>query len=258
MLDISILSLLFCYGLAGIIIVIFHILKIGLTKDLLISVGRMTIQLIIASYILKYIFSINSVYLILMIFLFMSGFASNIIYSKLQIKIKKMRYILFTIVFFVSLLLTLFLLILVTDATPWYDAKFFIPIAGMILGNSMNACVLALDRFGSDIYDNRKKVETMLTMGATPYEASSYYMKKAMKNAAIPFITSMSGIGIVFIPGMMTGQLLSGTDPMIALKYQIAIMMAIASSVVFTSLISLYFLHTMMFDKQYRLISHLE
>jgi putative ABC transport system permease protein len=252
-LDINVYLLILCYGLSGIIITLFHFLKIGLVKELIIAISRMTIQLVIASYILKYVFKINDVYLILFIFLFMSGFASQIIFKKSKISLQKMRYILFAIVFVISLSLTLFLLVIITKAKPWYDAKYFIPISGMILGNSMNACALALDRFQNDIKDHRKKVETMLTLGATPYEACSAYIKKAMRNAALPFITSMSGIGIVFIPGMMTGQLLSGTDPLIALKYQIAIMMSIASSVVFTSLLSLYFAHKLIFDNKDRL-----
>lgn len=253
-LDIQLISLVLCYGLAGMILTLFYILKIGLTKELSISVLRMTVQLIVASYILKYIFSINNIYLIVLLFLFMSGFASQIIYKKSGAGLKKIRFHLFVVVFGVALTLTLFLLVLVTKAEPWYDAKYFIPIAGMILGNSMNACALALDRFSGDMKENRKMVETFLTMGATSYEASAMYIKKAMRNAALPFITNMSGIGIVFIPGMMTGQLLSGTDPMISLKYQIAIMMAIAASVVLTSLLTLFFSHRLMFDTKGRFI----
>ena len=251
--NISLISMILCYGLAGIIISVFHILKIGLSKELLISVSRMTVQLVLASYILKYVFSINNIYLILFMFLIMSGFASNIIFKKSKADIKEMKYVLFPIVFTIGLILSLFLLLVVTRVSPWYNARYFIPMAGMMLGNSMNACALALDRFTSDMRSNVKAVETILSLGGTPFEASSMYIKKAMRNAALPFIASMNGIGIVFIPGMMTGQLLSGTDPLIAFKYQIAMMMSIASSVVFTSLISLYFAHKFLFDEAGRL-----
>jgi putative ABC transport system permease protein len=251
--NISLISMIFCYGLAGIIISLFYVLKIGLSKELIISVSRMTVQLVLASYLLKYIFNVNNVYLILLMFVVMSAFASNIIFKKSKAGIKELRFVLFPIVFIIGLLLSLFLLLIITKVTPWYNARYFIPMAGMILGNSMNACALALDRFTSDVKGNFKAVETILSMGGTPYEACSMYIKKAMRNAALPFIASMNGIGIVFIPGMMTGQLLSGTDPLVAFKYQIAMMMSIASSVVFTSLLSLYFAHKFLFDEYGRL-----
>lgn len=254
-LDIDLSGLLLCYAVAGGISFLYVRLKLDLGKDLIIALSRMTLQLLVASLLLKYLFDINNLALILLIFLCMSSFASHIILKRSKVQLQGLYPKLLLVISSVSLLLTLFFLALVTGTSPWYDARYFIPLSGMILGNSMNACALALDRFFSDLRNNTKEVETQLALGATPKEVSMRYIRRSMRNAALPFITNMSGIGIVFIPGLMTGQLLSGTDPLIAVKYQIAIMISIATSVSLTSLLTLLFSYRTMFNRYDQLLS---
>lgn len=251
--DISLWSMLVCYLMAAGIVTLFIRLKLDLTRDLLVSLARMSLQLVAASLVLKYLFVLNNVVVILLLFLAMSGFSANIILKRSKTAHFGIFPKLVLVVAVVGLTITLIFMLLIARLDPWYEARFFIPLAGMILGNSMNGCALALDRFFNEVKNDRKGAETLLALGATPFEVSLRYIKGAIRNAALPFVTNMSGMGIVFIPGLMTGQLLSGTPPLIAVKYQIAIMICIACSVVFTSLLTLLLSYPKLFNRQHML-----
>jgi putative ABC transport system permease protein len=251
--DIGLWSMLVCYLMAAGMVALFSRLKLELTRDLIISLARMTLQLVAASLVLKYLFRLNNMGVVLLLFLAMSGFSANIILKRSKTSHFGIFPKLMLVVFSVGLTITLVFMVAIARFDPWYDARFFIPLGGMILGNSMNGCALALDRFFSAVKDDRKGAETLLALGATPFEVSLRYIRGAIRNAALPFVTNMSGMGIVFIPGLMTGQLLSGTPPLIAVKYQIAIMICIACSVVFTSLLTLLLSYPSLFNRKHML-----
>jgi putative ABC transport system permease protein len=122
----------------------------------------------------------------------------------------------------------------IVGATPFWHPQYFIPLAGMVVGNSMTALGLALDRLFSDLKARRDEVEMMLCLGATANEASSGIFKGALKAGMIPSINSLAGVGLVFIPGMMTGQILSGEDPVLAIRYQIVVMFMLVASTALT------------------------
>ena len=112
---------------------------------------------------------------------------------------------------------------------PWYTPQYAIPLLGMILGNTLNGVSLGLDRLGSELVGKRDQVEGLLALGATRWEAARPLVQQAVKTGLIPTINAMMVVGIVSLPGMMTGQLLAGTSPVEAVKYQIVIMFLIAS-----------------------------
>jgi putative ABC transport system permease protein len=109
------------------------------------------------------------------------------------------------------------------------DARYFIPMAGMILGNSLRADIVGLSTFFSSLRTEEKSYLLSLSQGATLSEAVRPFLQKAYTASLAPTIATMATIGIVALPGMMTGIILGGTDPFVAIKYQIAIMMAIFS-----------------------------
>jgi len=121
------------------------------------------------------------------------------------------------------------------------------------MGNSMNGSALALERFYDDIKIQNRKIETMISLGATAHEASFESFQKAYRSALLPILTNMTGMGIVFIPGMMTGQILGGSTPLTAIKYQIAIMAAILGSVALTSFLILTLENRHFFNKYHLL-----
>ena len=109
----------------------------------------------------------------------------------------------------------------------------------MVVGNSMTALGLSLDRLFSDLKTKKDTVEMMLCLGATAKEASRDIFNDALKAGMMPSINSLAGVGLVFIPGMMTGQILSGEDPMLAIRYQIVVMFMLVASTALTVVIVL-------------------
>jgi putative ABC transport system permease protein len=134
---------------------------------------------------------------------------------------------------------TIFFCVMVIGPDPWYDPRYLIPLSGMIIGNAMTGASLAAERLAQEIRSRRDEIETALCLGATARQASLPAVRSALNAALIPSVNAMAAMGIVFLPGMMTGQILSGTEPMIAVRYQIAIMCVITGSVAVTSVLIL-------------------
>jgi putative ABC transport system permease protein len=130
---------------------------------------------------------------------------------------------------------TFFFCALVVGYAPWYDPRYLIPLAGMIIGNSMNGASLAAERLASEIAARREEIEVALCLGANSRQAADGAVRSAFRAALMPTMNTMAATGIVSLPGMMTGQILSGTEPVIAVRYQIAIMCAITGVVAITS-----------------------
>jgi putative ABC transport system permease protein len=107
----------------------------------------------------------------------------------------------------------------------------FIPLLGMIIGNSLNGISLSLDRFLGACANERRRIESRLALGATPNEAVQPIVREAIRTGMIPMMNAMAIVGVVSLPGMMTGQLLAGADPMDAVLYQIVVMYMIAAAV---------------------------
>ncbi|OHB69316.1 MAG: iron export ABC transporter permease subunit FetB, partial [Planctomycetes bacterium RBG_13_63_9] len=120
-------------------------------------------------------------------------------------------------------------LLAIVQVQPWYRPQYAIPLLGMILGNTLNGISLGLDRLGEELTAKRDQVETLLALGATRWEAAREPIQQAIRTGMIPIINSMMVVGLVSLPGMMTGQLLAGAEPLGAVKYQIIIMFLIAA-----------------------------
>lgn len=142
---------------------------------------------------------------------------------------------------------------IVIGVDPWWSPRYLIPLVGMILGNALTGVTLGLDRCLDELDEGRSRVEAWLALGATRWEAARPVAAEALRSGMIPILNSMSVVGLVTIPGMMTGQLLGGTEPDLAARYQILIMFLIAAatatSAALVVLVSLY----MLFDDAHRL-----
>ena len=201
--------------------------KIKIFKDLTISLLRMTLQLLFVGLYLQFVFDLNAWWLNILWLMIMVVAADISLISACGFRLKK-----FMLPLFVSLLIgtgiPLFYFIAVITRLPHVlDARYFIPIAGMILGNSLRADIIGLKTFYRSIHSSEKTFQTYLSQGATLKEALLPYLKQAYSASLAPTIATMATIGLVALPGMMTGIILGGTDPFVAIKYQIAIMIAI-------------------------------
>ncbi|NOY77596.1 MAG: iron export ABC transporter permease subunit FetB [Calditrichaeota bacterium] len=251
--DLTLLQLLFTYTLVVFVFAIAAIRRLKLGKDIFVSAARMTVQLLILGLVLKFVFAIQSWILVLLIFIWMVFWAAQSVIQRTGIRFKGMYKIVFLSLLVGGGSVTLFFVLGIVHPDPWYDPRYFIPLAGMIMGNSMNGSALALERFYSDVKQNRLRIETLLSLGATSSESSGDAFQKGFRAALLPPLMAMSSMGIVSIPGMMTGQILSGTPPMIAVKYQIAIMTAILGTVALNALLILHFERKLLFNKYHQL-----
>lgn len=204
-------------------------------KEIVIATFRMTIQLVLTGYILVYLFENAHPLLTLAAISIMLIFAISNIMKRVKVPLPRQLKTVIALSMSVGTLVSLFYFLLVVIAlSPWYEPRYFIPIAGMIIGNSMTGITLGVTRLVEGMHNQKHLVEGALMLGATPKMAAKPIVDGAFDSAIIPTINSMVGMGIVFLPGMMTGQILSGVSPLTAIEYQIAIMLGIVGSVALT------------------------
>jgi putative ABC transport system permease protein len=125
-------------------------------------------------------------------------------------------------------LVTLFALTTQIRPQPWYDPRYALPLLGMILGNTMTGISLGLHTLSTVLVRDRDAVEAQLMLGATRWQATLPAVRTALRSALMPIVNSMAATGLVFLPGMMTGQILAGAEPMLAVRYQMLIMFLVA------------------------------
>jgi len=143
----------------------------------------------------------------------------------------------------------------VIGVRPWYEPQYVIPLAGMVLGNALNGISLCLDQLLETLDERRELIETALALGATSWEAARDVLRDAVRTGMIPNINSMSVAGIVALPGMMTGQILAGSDPVQAVAYQIVVMFMIAAATSLGCMIIALLTFARMFNRSHQLLS---
>jgi putative ABC transport system permease protein len=142
---------------------------------------------------------------------------------------------------------------LVVEPTPWYAPQYAIPILGMLLGNTLTGVSLATDRVSQGAYEMRAAIEQRLMLGETPKEATRDLCREALRAGMMPIINGMAAAGIVSLPGMMTGQILAGSPPLDAVRYQILILFLIAGGTGLGSVLAVALTARRLFDARERL-----
>ena len=182
---------------------------------------RMVLQLLLIGYLLVFIFTTKSPYIVLLVLAVMLIFASIISLRPLKSKTKNLYLKSFIAIVTGGVITLIIVVFAVISPTPWYEPRVVIPLAGMIFANSMNAISIFADRY----FDTKE-------------------LSKSVQASLIPIINSFFAVGLVSLPGMMTGQILSGVDPLIAVRYQILVMLMVLSGsglsvIVFLNLLNL-------------------
>lgn len=227
------------YGLCLLPLLLLRLIGLRLSRDIIVGVLRMSIQLMLVGIYLKMLFDLNHPWLNGLWILIMLLVADLSILRRAGLKTRYFALATFTAIASSILFSTAYLVILVIQPTHFYDARYIVPLAGMILGNCLQGNVIALERFYSALRGNENEYATFLTLGATRWEAVQPYFREAVKAAINPTIAGMSTMGLVSLPGMMTGQILGGSEPGLAVKYQIAIMICIFTSTTLAAIINL-------------------
>ena len=152
-----------------------------------------------------------------------------------------------------SFSVTLLALIVIIGGSPWYTPQYAIPLLGMLLGNTMTGIALGMGRLTESAWQQRAVIEQRLLLGQTRDEAILELRKNSVRTGMIPIINAMAAAGIVSLPGMMTGQILAGSPPVEAVKYQILIMFLIAGGTGLGVMSAIWLTSRRLFDERHRL-----
>jgi putative ABC transport system permease protein len=224
-------------GLMGITIGLSAWEKLGLELNLVLATGRTILQLAVLGYVLEFIFALNNFWAVLAILAIMLTIAAIVIRNRITQKIPQMFPLVWGSIF-VSTAMTLFYVnVLILQPDRWYEPRYMVPLGGMLLGNAMNAAAIAGERLVSSINNSQIEIETHLSLGATPQQAVTQYRQDAIRAGFIPTINQMMIIGMATLPGIMTGQILSGVNPRAAASNQILLMFMVAFANLLTTLL---------------------
>ncbi|KZK80421.1 hypothetical protein PsAD13_04481 [Pseudovibrio sp. Ad13] len=212
-----------------------------LSRDLAISIARMSIQLLVIGFYLQTVFDLDNLALNLLWLVAMATIAAITSAGRAQMPRLKSAAPLTAAILIAMLPVLLMFIVILSRPVPWYSAQVTIPIAGMLLGNALGSLVIALRRFNLRTPEDKEHIELLTTMGATKLEARRTLVKASLRAAASPVIASMATLGLVSLPGMMTGQILGGFNPIEAVQYQIAIMLGISATQTLAIILALRF-----------------
>ncbi|MFB6307220.1 MAG: ABC transporter permease, partial [Flavobacteriales bacterium] len=237
--EIEWLNLIFGYFLLTIPILALLYYRTGLVNDTLIAVGRMTGQLLLVGLYLDIIFEYDKLWINLLwvsIMVVVGGFT---IVKRSELKLRH-----FLLPSFISLLIStlcveLYFLNFVVNAENIFMARLFIPITGILMGNSVRSTVIGLNTYYSELKQKRTLYRYALANGATKKEALMPFMSDAMKKAFNPLIANIAVVGLISLPGVMTGQIIEGSEPMTAIKYQIMLMIIVFTNALLTMLLTI-------------------
>ncbi len=235
--DISWLSLALSFILLLIPLAVTVFFKLGQLVSILISIARMAAQLFLIGFFLGYLFELDSIPLNILWFAVMVAVATGTVIRKSSLKIRTLMLPAFFSLLTAGFSVLLFFTGIILQLDGVFEAKYFIALGGMILGNSLRANIIGVTAFYSGIRRDENRYLYRLSAGASRFEALLPNLRNSLNQAFSPVIANMATMGIVFLPGMMTGQIIGGSDPLVAVKYQIAIMLAIFCAVTFSTVL---------------------
>ncbi len=211
--------------------------KLGLELNLALATGRSILQLLVLGYILDFIFALDNAWAVLALLSIMLTITAIVARNRITPKIPRVLPLVWGAILISTVLTVLYANFLIIQPDRWYEPQYIIPLAGIVLGNAMNAAAIAGERLVSTINSSHLEIETYLSLGATPEQAVSQYRKDAIRAGLIPGLNQMILIGMVAIPGITTGQLLAAVKPLDAVSYEIVIMFMVVFANLLTTLL---------------------
>ncbi len=229
-------------------------LRLGLGRKLLLAAVRATVQLALLGMVLGLVFKTEGPWAVLGMALVMACVAGVEAVRRGSRRIRGLYASSIAVMLVTSFIVTAYGLLVVID-TPgaWYAPQYAIPLLGMVLGNALNGVSLGLDAALEGFDRDRERVEIFLAHGATRRQASTPILRQAVRRGMIPILNAMVAVGVISVPGMMTGQLLAGEDPNTAARYQLFILFAIAAGVALGTVSVVLAAERLVFDERDRL-----
>lgn len=237
--DISLVRLAAGYLLLLIPLAIILWLRLPILGQTLKAVVRMTLQLLFVGFYLQVVFDLNNPWLTGAWVLIMVAIADASIARGCNLNFSKLAGGLFLALLAGTMIPLLFFMFVILDPQTPMGAQYVIPICGMILGNCLRADIIGINSFYTSLKSNEKVYQLALAQGACKKEALRPFIQEASQAALAPTVATIATIGLVSLPGMMTGVILGGGDPMTAIKYQIVIMIAIFAGTAITVILAI-------------------
>src|SRR5262249_22232813 len=210
---------------------------VGLAQRLVVGAVRAVVQLVLVGYVLVSLFELDRWYLVVAALLSMLMGAPRAAVTRQPGARRRLVMITGVAMLLASGLTLLYISTLVVRVAPWYNPQYMIPLFGMIVGSAMNAASIAAERLHSEMTARQAEIEAYLALGASYQQAAQQPVRQALRAALIPTINGLMVVGIVTLPGMMTGQILAGVSPVIAIRYQIVVAFMQAAAVAITTVI---------------------
>lgn len=231
------------------------VLGLRIHRQILWSAIRMVVQLVLVGFVLRIAFTLNSPFFILCLVILMITAAAREIAVRPVHKLQGFANyrISAVVVSFSTTAVVLLALLTAIRPTPWYDPHYAIPLVGIVLGSVLNSASLGLDTFFSGVVNGRAAIEAQLALGTKFHRALMPYISDSIRKGLIPIINQMSAAGIITLPGIMTGQILAGVDPIEAVKYQILLMFLLTGGSGLSAVAAVYFASWAITDERQRL-----
>lgn len=230
-----------------------RVFRINLLKKTITSIGRMIIQLFLVGIYLEYIFKFNNWIINFAYILIMVMIASISTIDVVNLNYKKFILPLFGSIFLSWIIIYSMYQFIILHDISFFESRYIIPVSGMLLGNLLQGQIIFLNNFFNQIKDGEDSYFYLLSMGATKFEALREFYRQSIISTLQPSLANMATIGLVALPGMMTGQILAGASPFIAIKYQISIMLAIFCIRGLSLLFTTFAINQIAFDRFSRL-----
>lgn len=250
----SIWQVLLACSLIILLIIVSYFFKLNLIKVIVIASFRTVLQLSLIGLVLAWIFAREQWYEVLAILTVMTLVAC--FSAKDRVK-KPYKGLLFDTLIAIGVsgwAVALFGVVVVLQDSTWYRPQLIIPILGLILGNALTGVSLSMSQLVESLHKERGQIDTMLSLSATPFEACRELIIRAIHQGLMPTINSMMVVGLVSLPGMMTGQILAGADPQQAVRYQIVTMFLIATGSTMGCMMACLLVYRRFFDKSWRFV----
>lgn len=230
-------------------------LSLGIHRMLLLGAVRMVVQLLLVGLVLRAVFAIASPWITLLLVVAMILAAAREAGSRQERRLdRRWQFLLgLATVSAPTMLITVLALVTALRPSPWYDARHAIPLAGIILGNAMNAASLTLQTTFNAAWYQRQAIDARLALGADRQTALRPILRQAVRSGLLPTINTMAAAGIITLPGIMTGQILAGMDPIEAARYQILLMFLLSGGSILAVVLAAWLALWRLTDSRHRL-----
>ncbi len=230
-------------------------LGLRLHRQILVAAIRCTVQLLLVGYLLRWVFHIDQPLITLGLIVLMVAIAGREVAARPEQKLVRYGNQIagLSAVALATFVTASFALATALRPHPWFAARYAIPLAGIMLGNALNAASLSLDALLSGVLRERAAIEAQLALGVRFRDATKPLIRNAVRRGLLPVINVMSAAGIVTLPGIMTGQILAGLSPIEAVKYQILLMFLLAGANGIAAVGAAYFAMARLTDARERL-----